>query len=108
MVVGGEGRSKHALQTALYSESGISIIGVAGLCCLERHFPVLPTVYPYERGPSVLPSMTVADRRGGNISHHTDMLTAHILAPWESVMIHPAVAVLRRGHDVLILASNTA
>lgn len=89
MVVGGEARGKCVLQNILDGGSGTSKLMETGLRLLLRLFHGLPTVHPFEKGPSV----TVADG-----PYNT---------PWAPVVIRLAVAVVPGGDDVLILGSKT-
>lgn len=80
-VAGGKARGTCVLETVLDSGSGSSIIRWTGLRRLQCQLAGLPTVHPYEGGPS----MTGAGGRGYKISLYAGVLTVHVLAPWAPV-----------------------
>ena len=103
MVPGGEDSEPYMVGTALDSGAGISCVSEATVCALQKRFPVVDVVQPYDGEQH---QVVLADGRVVPIEWQMCSLTATIMTPWAPVTIRLALAVMPGKGDLLILGSK--
>ena len=91
MVPGGKDSEPYMVGTVLDSGAGISCLSEATVCALQKRFPGVDVVQPYDGEKH---QVVLTDGWAVPIERQTCSLTATIMAPWAPVTIRLALAVM--------------
>ena len=104
MVPRGEDSESYMVGTVLDSRAGILCVSEAAVCALQKRFPGVDVVQPYDGEQH---QVVLADGQAVPIERQTCSLTTTLMTPWAPVTIRLALAVMPGEDDLLILGSKT-